>query len=156
VGKRRSDAGRQATTFGNLTRSLLMARIRCRGNRSTEARLAAELRVHGVTGWRRHVNLPGRPDFSWSSARVAVFVDGCFWHGHHCKELIPRTNVQYWMLKIACNTRRDAKVTRRLRQAGWSVLRIWECKLRKHPVSTVRRVARALGHRSEGATGPHA
>jgi len=70
-----------ADVFSKTKRSAVMAAIRSRGNKDTEMKLAAITRTHGITGWRRHLPLPGRPDFAFRKERVAVFVDGCFWHG---------------------------------------------------------------------------
>ena len=102
-----------------------MAAIRSRGNKATELKLVSILRAAGVTGWRRHQSLPGRPDFIFRRQRLAVFVDGCFWHGcpRHCR--MPAGNRQYWQRKIARNSARDHRVSRLLRSRGWRVLRIW-------------------------------
>src|SRR5438128_1224525 len=119
-----------ATGFGGLSRSELMSRVKSKSNKTTEIRMVALLRQHGIKGWRRHAKLPGRPDFVWPRLHVAVFIDGCFWHGHECgRNLTSKTNSQFWAEKIATNRRRDAKVRRNLRRCGWSVIRVWECKL---------------------------
>jgi len=120
-----------------------MAAVRSKGNRETELKLAGILRAHGIKGWRRHQPVPGKPDFVFRKARIAVFVDGCFWHGcrWHCR--IPQTNRAYWQRKIAKNTRRDLATTRGLRRAGWRVLRVWEHSL-KDPHSVVRRIKSEL------------
>jgi DNA mismatch endonuclease (patch repair protein) len=106
-------------------RSQVMAAIRSRGNKSTELKLASILRAAGITGWRRHQPIPGRPDFIFPRHRLAVFVDGCFWHGcrWHCR--MPRDNRGYWRLKIARNKRRDRAVSKLLRIKGWRIVRIW-------------------------------
>jgi DNA mismatch endonuclease (patch repair protein) len=70
-----------ADVFTKKKRSQVMAAIRSTGNRANELRLAAIFRAHGITGWRRHQALPGKPDFVFRRERLAVFVDGCFWHG---------------------------------------------------------------------------
>lgn len=106
-----------------------MASIRSRGNRTTEARFAALLRSAGIWGWRRHVSLPGKPDFIFRRARVAVFVDGCFWHGCPRCYRPPHDNHLYWKKKVLANRLRDKRATRRLRSEGWTVLRIWEHSL---------------------------
>ena len=143
--RRSCDAAKQATTFGGLTRSMLMARIRSSGNATTELTLAALLRVHRLSGWRRQWPIAGKPDFAWPALRVAVFVDGCFWHGHNCgRNLSPRTNASAWRAKIAGNQARDRRTVRCLRGKGWRVVRIWECALRKNPLRCVRQIQRAL------------
>jgi DNA mismatch endonuclease (patch repair protein) len=131
--------------FGGLSRADLMSRVRSRGNRTTEGRMVALLRHHGLTGWRRHARVPGRPDFAWPKRRVAVFVDGCFWHGHQCgRNLTPKKNAELWEKKFAATRRRDARNGRILRQRGWTVIRIWECKLGRSPDSCVKRIRAAL------------
>ena len=112
-------------------RSEVMGRIRGRGNRTTEVRLAAIFRAHGITGWRRQYPLPGRPDFAFPARRLAVFVDGCFWHGCPRHGTSPKSNARFWREKIARNRERDREVNRELRRRGWRVLRIWEHELRR-------------------------
>lgn len=111
-------------------RSYNMASIRSRGNITTEGTLASVLRSAGLTGWRRHVPLPGKPDFVFRPQRVAVFVDGCFWHGCPRCYRLPEDNRGYWSAKVAGNRRRDRKADAELRTLGWKVLRIWEHSLR--------------------------
>lgn len=139
------DAQRERTTFGGLSRGELMSRVGSRGNETTEKRLASLLRKSGLSGWRRHQPLPGRPDFVWPKAKVAVFVDGCFWHGHDCgKNVTPKTNAKAWRDKIERNKARDRKTARLLRQKSWRVVRIWECRLAKAPDRCLSRIQRAL------------
>ncbi len=92
--------------------------------------------------------LPGRPDFVFAAERVAIFVDGCFWHKcpHHCR--VPQNNVDYWVPKLDRNVRRDRRVRRLLRVSGWTVLRFWEHDL-EHDRRVAARVLKAL---SRGAT----
>ena len=144
----------EVTTFGGLSRSALMARVRGRGNKSTELKLLALLKNHRVTGWRRHLgSILGKPDFTWRRQKVVVFVDGCFWHGHSCpRGQLPRTNVDAWRQKIARNRRRDRRNARALRSRGWKVLRVWECQLRRDPERVLRRVRRAVESRTPPAT----
>lgn len=126
-------------------RSELMARIRGRGNRSTELALAALLRRHHLSGWRRNRALFGRPDFVFPGHKLAVFVDGEFWHGHPSLGRMPKTNRAYWRAKIARNRKRDRLVNRTLRRLGWRVLRLWEHQLApKHQPRTLARLNVAL------------
>jgi DNA mismatch endonuclease (patch repair protein) len=103
-----------------------MSRIRSHGNKDTELVLAKLFRRHGITGWRRNQRIFGKPDFVFRKARLAVFVDGCFWHRcpKHCR--MPKSNRGFWRRKFFSNRRRDRLVNRTLRKAGWRVLRIWE------------------------------
>jgi DNA mismatch endonuclease (patch repair protein) len=120
--------------FTKKKRSQVMACIAGRGNRSTEWRLRARLISAGVSGWRVNAkDIVGKPDFAFDSAKVAVLVDGCFWHGcRHCRN-IPATNREFWSKKIAANRKRDRQVSRTLRRSGWTVLRFWEHELKRNP-----------------------
>lgn len=121
-------------------RSYIMSRIRGAGNLRTEATLARLLRQHGIKGWRRGQRLsaptlPGklkksvRPDFVFKAQRVALFVDGCFWHGCPRCYRRPASNKAYWTNKIVQNLSRDREQTRALKKQGWRVVRIWEHEL---------------------------
>jgi DNA mismatch endonuclease (patch repair protein) len=115
-----------ADVFTRKKRSDVMSKIRGRGNLSTEMLMIALMREHGIKGWRRHRNLPGRPDFVFLKEKVAVFVDGCFWHGCPAHYVAPRTAAGFWRAKISGNRDRDRKNSRTLRKLGWRVLRFWE------------------------------
>jgi len=136
------------TTFGGLTRSQLMSRIRSHGNKTTELKMAEILRQNRVSGWRRNYPILGSPDFVWPKKKVALFVDGCFWHGHDCRNLKPSGNARVWEKKILHNKRRDRKVSLRLRQDGWFVTRVWECDLKCRPQFIIRRIERLLTKRN--------
>lgn len=112
-------------------RSRVMAAVRSRGNKNTELKLVAILRAAGITGWRRHLTVVGRPDFVFRRYRLTIFVDGCFWHGcrWHCR--MPKSRKSFWTDKIARNRARDRKVRRLLYKDGWKVLRFWEHTLYK-------------------------
>jgi len=120
-----------------------MSSIRSAGNRTTELRFAAILRQNHIAGWRRNQKLPGKPDFVFSRARLAVFVDGCFWHGcsWHCR--MPKSHQNYWIPKIARNKARDKIIRAQLKAAGWRVLRIWEHSLNK-PQPVIDKLASVL------------
>ena len=133
------------TTFGGLSRSRLMSRIRSKQNATTELKLLSLLRVKRLQGWRRNFPLLGNPDFVFPKSKLAVFVDGCFWHGHDCgRNLKPKRNASLWRRKFSLNRWRDASIRRTLRSKGWQVIRIWECVLARRPESCVRRIQRAL------------
>ncbi|MBK7672632.1 MAG: DNA mismatch endonuclease Vsr [bacterium] len=120
-----------------------MSAICGRSNRTTELVLATALRRNGINGWRRHLSLPGRPDFAFRRLKVAVFVDGCFWHGCPKCYKAPRHNTEFWVNKLSANRRRDQRVARQLRSRGWVVVRIWEHSL-VDPARVVRRIRSAL------------
>jgi DNA mismatch endonuclease (patch repair protein) len=122
-----------------------MSRIRSSLNATTELKLLALLQVARLKGWRRNYPLPGKPDFTFPKSKLVVFVDGCFWHGHGCgRNLKPKQNAAMWRKKIVGNQGRDRRVTQGLRDAGWSVIRIWECKLAKRPTVCLKRIERAF------------
>ncbi len=133
--------------FTKKKRSQVMAAIRSRGNKATELRLVSILRAARITGWRRHQPLPGRPDFIFPRQRVAIFVDGCFWHGcrWHCR--MPQGNREYWQRKIARNSDRDRRTTRLLRSRGWRVIRIWGHALAS-PETVAARISSELSART--------
>lgn len=129
--------------FTKAKRSEVMSNIRGKGNKSTEIKLLQLFKENGIKGWRRHQPLPGKPDFIFPKQRLAVFVDGCFWHGCPRCYIKPKQNAKFWREKIGGNKKRDQRVTRQLRRDGWSVCRIWECRL-KQPDSVIRRINRML------------
>lgn len=116
-------------------RSRTMAAVKSRDT-GPELRVAALLDGLGVLYRRDVADLPGRPDFVIEppDARpLAVFVHGCWWHGHGCPrgDRVPKTNRAYWLAKLARNRWRDRRVTRQLRGEGYSVWIVWECRLRR-------------------------
>ena len=106
-------------------------------------------------GFRYIVNdkrLPGRPDIVLPKYRTAVFVHGCFWHGHNdCKYYtVPKTNTEFWIAKVARNQERDQEVWRKLEAKGWSVIIVWECQLKKaNREETIDRVAEEIVRNGE-------
>ena len=139
-----------ADVFSRQKRSEVMSKIRGRGNRDTELALILVLRRHRLSGWRRHLPLPGRPDFAFPRARVAIFVDGCFWHQCPKCGTLPANNREFWQKKLAANVTRDRRVTRELRRAGWAVLRVWEHVLQERGgrAAVAARIRRTLAHRN--------
>lgn len=108
-----------------------MSRIRSTRNRSTEIPVASALRAGKITGWRRHAaRIVGRPDFYFPKERVALFIDGCFWHGCPRCGNVPKSNRPYWAEKLGRTRRRDRENTRALTTAGYKVLRVWEHDVR--------------------------
>ncbi|MDP8233562.1 MAG: very short patch repair endonuclease, partial [Candidatus Saelkia tenebricola] len=117
--------------YGKKTRSKVMSRVRSKRNESTELRLIAIFKKKKIKGWRRNCKIYGKPDFVFPKKRTIVFVDGCFWHGHNCRNTIPKSNIKYWKSKIKRNIARDKTVNRFLRGEGWSVFRLRECYIKK-------------------------
>ena len=131
--------------FTKAKRSEVMSRIRGRGNKATEITLAKLLRCNRITGWRRNQKIFGKPDFIFKKFKLAVFVDGCFWHGCLKHGTQPRGNRSFWKNKFTRNKARDRLVIRTLRAQGWRVLRIWEHELaRKNEVRLLKRLQSAL------------
>lgn len=131
-------------------RSKNMRAIRSFGNKTTEKRLLSLLRAHRLLGWRlRPATILGKPDLLSREGRLAVFVDGCFWHGCPKCGHIPKTNRAYWRAKIARNQARDRRISRQLRALGFSVIRLRECDLKARKLECLRRIQRALKHRLE-------
>lgn len=147
-----------ADVFDTKKRSEVMARIRGKGNKSTELALVAAFKKVGIKGWRRHVVLklklkakreaPSneklrvlvvKPDFVFRKERVSVFVDGCFWHQCPLHSTVPENNRGFWEQKLARNVERDRAANRALEAEGWRVVRIWE-----HDAVDASRLARRL------------
>lgn len=123
-------------------RSKVMSRIRGKDT-APERVLASLLESRGLL-WEAHVrSLPGRPDFVFAEQKVAVFVDGDFWHGWRFP-LWRHKLQEKWAAKIAANRERDRKNHRRLRRLGWTVIRIWEHQLKNAPEACRERVLHAL------------
>jgi DNA mismatch endonuclease (patch repair protein) len=127
------------------TRSRNMQAIKSANNATTERRVRAHLSQLGVRGWRiRPVGVPGNPDFVFPVEKVAIFVDGCFWHccpgcGH-----IPKSNAEYWKRKLKRNKARDRLVNKHLRSVGFRVIRLWECEIKRNPVKCIQAIVRLL------------
>ena len=113
-------------------RSEIMRRVKSRDT-GPEKRVRAALRALGHTGYRlNRADLPGKPDVAFIGRRKAIFVHGCFWHGHDCKRgaRAPKANAEYWSAKIARNRARDERSQRALEEQGWRVLVLWECEIK--------------------------
>jgi DNA mismatch endonuclease, patch repair protein len=109
------------------SRSRAMGAIRSRGNQTTELTFRLALVRSGLSGWKMHPpSVLGRPDFFFEAHRIAVFIDGCFWHGCERCGHVPRTNRPFWRAKIEGNRERDQDITNRLVALGFRVVRFWE------------------------------
>ena len=133
-----------ADVFSKAKRSDVMSRIRGHGNKDTELALIKLFRKHRTTGWRRGQPVFGKPDFIFRSARLAVFVDGCFWHGCPKHRKIPAGNREFWKKKFAANKARDLRVNKELRKLGWRVTRIWEHDFAKRGAACIRKIQTVL------------
>jgi DNA mismatch endonuclease Vsr len=121
-------------------------------NTSTELALRAALRAVGIRGYRLHSRrVPGSPDLVFGIPRVAVFVDGCFWHGCPKCYRRPKTNLDYWRMKVQRNRDRDAKVDAACKEAGWKVVRVWEHDVNRAPSRVAARIRTVLIQRRDPA-----
>lgn len=126
-------------------RSAQMSKIRSKGNQSTEIRVESALRGLLITGWEKHPRgVIGTPDFFFPDAKLAVFVNGCFWHGcRKCSRNLPQRRREFWLAKLEQNMRRDRRVLRQLRRLGFRTVTVWEHSLRTD--HWLGRIRRALG-----------
>lgn len=121
-----------------------------KGNRGRDTKPEMELRrllrEAGFPGYRLHWNkAPGHPDIAYPGRKVAIFVNGCFWHRcPHCNPPLPKSHADYWQKKFDLNVERDARKTAELEAAGWTVITVWECQLQSLPEATVHRILHSL------------
>lgn len=120
-----------------------------RGNRSSDTKpeleLRKALREAGEPGYRLHWSLPGKPDIAYPGRRVAIFVQGCYWHSCPvCAKVAPRKNVDYWTAKLQYNKDRDMLNQSKIAEIGWAVIVVWECEIRKKLAESVQRILHAL------------
>lgn len=117
-----------------------MRRVKSKENKTTELRLIKLFKENTITGWRRNYEVIGHPDFVFLEKKIAIFVDGCFWHGHDCRNTHPKDNEDYWQKKIKRNMQHDEEVNKYFERRGWIVLRIWECELKNKNIEMVLKV----------------
>jgi DNA mismatch endonuclease (patch repair protein) len=120
-----------------------MSRIRGK-NTGPEKKLRKFLWSQGIRGYRIHFNLPGKPDIVFTKKKIAIFIDGCFWHKCPFDFQEPETRKEFWMKKINSNVERDARNTRQLQEAGWTVMRFWEHDIRKKPDEIIKKIKETL------------
>lgn len=122
-------------------RSALMSKVR---GKNTKPELAIRKLLSSL-GYRYRLHykkLPGRPDIALVGRKKAIFINGCFWHGHSCKRgALPTSNAEFWQKKISGNASRDKKNRAAIRKMGWSVLTVWECELQSPERITARLLA---------------
>lgn len=128
-----------------------------RANRSKNTKPELELRRRlwhaGLRGWRNHVSrLPGTPDTAWIGLKIAIFLNGCFWHGcptctANGRAPIPKDNHDYWAAKRQKTAERQSRQVAALESKGWTVCIIWECELRESPDAVVSRICQVVNGR---------
>ena len=111
-----------------------MAQIKSKGNKSTELALIKIFKTNNIKGWKRNYPVIGKPDFIFLKKRIAIFADGCFWHGHNCRNVNPKENNDYWSAKIESNKERDKTINIIFQKRGWFVIRYWECEIYKKQI----------------------
>lgn len=131
--------------FNSEERSKIMRAVKSKNTKSTELALMKLFKENQIKGWRRTYPVKGHPDFVFLDKRIAIFVDGCFWHGHDCRNTRPSDNAEYWQKKRARNIQHDKEITAAFEKRGWTVLRIWECELKKkNQAATMKKIEDAL------------
>ena len=127
-------------------RSAIMAQVR---TKNTGPELVARKMLHRL-GYRYRLHrrdLPGSPDIVFPRPRLAIFVNGCFWHGHACRYgRLPKSKLRYWRPKIEANRTRDILKHRQLRKLGWDFVVVWQCELR-NPDSALKKMVKFLRSR---------
>lgn len=155
ISGRKVDAMRRSRKrkSGPLTKSEQMARVRS-ADTGPEMALRRALWQAGLR-YRVRPSMPGRPDLAFLRCRIAVFVDGCFWHGCEEHYKVPATNATFWSEKIARNRKRDLDVESVLAQLGWTVLRFWEHEIEDDLPSVIDRIRLEIVRSRGGARTRH-
>ena len=123
--------------YNTQIRSKIMKSVKSSENKSTELKFINILKLLNLKHWKRKYNVIGKPDFVFINYKLAIFLDGCFWHGHDCRKLKPTSNQEYWEQKIITNKKRDKKIDVIFTNRGWNVIRFWECQLKN--ISIIKR-----------------
>jgi DNA mismatch endonuclease (patch repair protein) len=132
--------------FSREKRSEIMSRIHSRDTKP-ERYAKAALWANGFRFARSFYGLPGKPDIILPKHRTLVFVQGCFWHGHHCpKASLPTSNREFWSSKITQNKKRDLRIIRSLRRQGWHCFQVWQCRLSTDVQRVVTQLRRIRGY----------
>ena len=131
--------------FSKEKRSQVMKAVKSKNTKTTEVKMLQIFKELGIKGWRRTYPLIGKPDFVFPENRITVFVDGCFWHGHDCRNVTPSANADFWNMKRLYSKEHDALVVDALEKKNWTVIRIWECELKKkNRESLLKKISRLL------------
>ena len=125
-----------------------MSRIQAK-NTGPEVKLRKLLYAEGIRGYRIHYDLPGKPDIVFTKKKIAIFIDGCFWHKCPACFQEPETRKEFWTKKIQSNVDRDKKVNELLKDDGWTILRFWEHDVRKNPDAIVKQISEMIGKSRE-------
>jgi len=123
-----------ADIFTKIQRSEIMSKVRGKDNKSTEQALVKLFMLNKITGWQKQGKIEGNPDFWFPKLKLAVFVDGCFWHKCPKCKRFPKTNKNFWLEKINRNHKRDLKINKLLRSQNYEVVRIWEHELKNKQI----------------------
>jgi len=132
-----------ADTFDKKTRSRIMSSIKS-VNTSLELSFRKHLSKSKVKGYRLNYKILGKPDIAFPSKKIAIFIDGDFWHGYNWKKLHKSPPKKYWQKKIEKNITRDIEYTKQLKKYGWKVIRLWEHEIKSNPSKCVKKVIAAL------------
>ena len=136
-----------ADVFSKKERSRIMSKIRSKDTKVEQdlcGLVSAKLYPRGYRYRRNYKGVFGRPDIAFIAQKIAVFVDGDFWHGYNLTYLKQNLPQKYWIPKIKQNMKRDRKVNRTLRQEGWEVLRFWEHDVKRKPEKVLAKIVGAL------------
>lgn len=116
--------------FDKSKRYEIMKKVRSKNNKSTELKLIQIFKENNIHGWRRNYKVKVHSDFVFLNKKIAIFVDGCFWHGHNFRNTKPKENQEYWDKKRERNMKHDKEITEYFENRGWTVIRIRECELK--------------------------
>lgn len=136
-----------ADVYSKEKRSQVMSLVRSKKNKTTELKLIEIFKQNGIVGWRRNYKVKGHPDFVFLDRKIAIFVDGCFWHGHDCRNTRPAENAEFWQRKRERNIAHDKEITLLFERRGWTVIRIWECELKKDEINGYLTVLKTFSFR---------
>lgn len=114
-------------------------------NTKPELVLRKLLSENKIKGYRLHKNIPGKPDLVFTKRKLAIFIDGCFWHKCPKCFIKPETRTDFWLKKITGNVKRDKEITYKLQEQGWKILRFWEHQLEKTPSRVISKIQNSLG-----------
>jgi len=128
-------------TVSKKQRSYIMSQIR---GTKTKPELIVKENVDGRKLRYQPKGIPERPDFANKTKKVAVFIDGCFWHKCPRCYKPPKSNKKYWKAKVERNTKRDKAVTRKMRKDGWIVLRFWEHQVKENEPHVIKKINKQL------------